>query len=201
MPKLPQFWSLPVCKKKMTGVLNTDTSWLGCITIKMRDMGTAMNRYLQVFVLCLALLSLTLLAGSALAQETSLPDRPARITERHTPVAVEHEGSDSIGARLSTRIKELLNSSNLFVLEEGDTPKFRILLSTVPEFSDRPGVGSAYSITWVFSLSEATLRHYLAREVGVLTPEDVNNIATKVVERTDGMAVRYGYLFPERSNQ
>ena len=160
-----------------------------------------MKRYLQIFSFGLVMLGLTLLAGPAPAQETSLPDRPARLAERHTPVAVEYEGSDSIGARLSTRIKELLNSSNLFKLEEGDTPKFRILISTVPEFSDRPGVGSAYSITWVFSLSEATLRHYLAREVGVLTADEVNDIAAKIVERTDGMAVRYGYLFPDRGNQ
>lgn len=163
-----------------------------------------MKTCLQLFFLKLTSRGLALLlplflalsAGPSLAQEPSLPDRPARITERNTPVAVEHEGVDSVGARLSTRVKELLNSSNLFKLEEGDTPKFRILISTLPEFPDRPGVGSAYSITWVFSLSEATLRHYLTREIGVLTPEEVNDVAAKIVERTDGMAVRYGYLFP-----
>jgi hypothetical protein len=146
---------------------------------------------------------LGLAACPAAAQESSpLPDIPVmRLTERHTPVAVEHEGSDSIGSRLSTRVKELMNGSNLFMLQETDKPKFRILLSTVPEFASRPGVGSAYSVVWVFSLSEATLRHYLAREVGVLTAEEVNETAARIVERTDGLAVRYGYLFPESSGQ
>lgn len=136
---------------------------------------------------------------AAAADAASLPDKPIKITERQTPVAVEYEGNDSIGARLSTRVKELLNSSNLFMLEKKDTPKFRILISTVPEFKDRPGVGSAYSVTWVFSLSEATLRHYLTREVGVLTPEDVDALAAKIVEQTDQMATHYSYLFPAQS--
>lgn len=132
-------------------------------------------------------------AGSAV-----LPDKPMKISERHTPVAVEYKGDDSIGSRLSTRVKELLNSSNLFTLESKDTPKFRILLATAPEFRDRPGVGSVYSVVWVFSLSEATLRHYLDSEVGVLTPEEVDGLAARIVEQTDKMATRYGYLFPDQ---
>lgn len=89
----------------------------------------------------------------------------------------------------------MLNSSNLFSLTEKDTPKIRLLISTVSEFPSRPGLGSAYSVVWVFSQSEATLRHFLMREVGVLTPDEVNDLAAKIVERTDGLAVRYGYLF------
>lgn len=136
---------------------------------------------------------------AAPTESAALPDKPMKITERHTPVAVEYKGSDdSIGSRLSTRVKELLNSSNLFMLESRDTPKFRILLSTAPEFKDRPGVGSVYSVVWVFSLSEATLRHYLDSEVGVLTPEEVDGLAARIVEQTDKMATRYGYLFPEQ---
>jgi hypothetical protein len=160
-----------------------------------------MKNRLLLLICCGALL-LGPAAGAASAQESSpLPDAPMRITERHTPVAVEHEGGDSIGSRLSTRVKELLNGSNLFMLQETDKPKFRILLSTVPEFDSRPGVGSAYSVVWVFSLSEATLRHYLAREVGVLTAEEVNDTAARIVERTDSLAIRYGYLFPESPGQ
>lgn len=128
-------------------------------------------------------------------KDTAIPNKPTRITERNTPVAVEYEGNDSIGSRLATRVKETLNSSNLFSLTDKDTPKIRILISTVPEFRDRPGVGSAYSVVWVFSQSETILRHYLTRQVGVLTPEDVNELAAKLVEETDSLATRYGYLF------
>lgn len=127
--------------------------------------------------------------------KSDLPDKPVRMTERNTPIAVEFEGSDSLGSRLSTRIKEVFNSSNLFSLSEKDTPKLRMLISTTPEFPSRPGVGSAYAVVWVFSQSDTTLRHYLTREVGVLTPDEINDVASKLIERTDGLAVRYGYLF------
>ena len=140
-------------------------------------------------LLCLALLIFTLCAVPALAaeapkQKTPLPDTPKPITERNTPIAVEFEGTDSLGSRLTTRVKEVFNASNLFSLTDKDTP----------EFPSRPGVGSAYSVVWVFSQSEATLRHYLTREVGVLTPDEVNDVAAKLIERTDALAARYGYL-------
>ncbi len=151
--------------------------------------------------LCAALLCAPAVPSALGAENTALLDNPMHITPRNSPVSVEHEGDDALGARLSTRLKELLNGSSLFQLQEKDTPKFRILLSSTSEFKDRPSVGSAYSVVWVFSLSDATLRHYLAREVGLLTPEQVDDIAARLVERTDNLAVRYSYLFPKTKNQ
>lgn len=142
-----------------------------------------------------AVLALPAFAAPSADPVTPLPNKPAQAQERHTPVAVEYEGTDSIGSRLSTRVKELFNSSNLFSLTEKDTPKIRVLISSTPEFSTRPEVGSAYCVVWLFSQSEATLRHFLVREVGVMTPGEVNDVAARIVERTDGLAVRYGYLF------
>ena len=123
------------------------------------------------------------------------PDTPAKAETRSTAVAVIHEGTDSIGARLATRLKEAFNASNLFKLEEKDQPKMRLLLNTMPEFPSRPGAGSVYSITWVFSQSEGHLAYLLAREVGVLTLEEVDALTYSLLERTDGIGVRYGYLF------
>ena len=153
-----------------------------------------MTTLLRVFVLPLVLgLSLS---GAALAADAdSVPDKPLKVVERRTPIAVEYEGTDNVGMRLATRIKESFNSSNLFLLTENDIPKIRLLLSSVSEFPSRPGLGSAYAAVWVFSQSEATLRHFLMREVGVVTPDEVNDLVAKIVERTDGLAVRYGYLF------
>jgi len=31
--------------------------------------------------------------------------------------------------------------------------------------------------------------------VGVLTPDQINELAARLVEETDGLATRYGYLF------
>lgn len=136
-----------------------------------------MHAYLRSLALGLALLlpAVPAFAADAPAKtDAAIPDKPTRITERNTPVAVEYEGNDSIGSRLATRVKETLNSSNLFSLTDKDTPKIRILIATQPEFKDRPGVGSAYAVVWVFSQSENILRHYLTREVGVVTPDEIN---------------------------
>lgn len=134
-------------------------------------------------------------AVAAEAAPKAMADKPAPNVNRAVQVAVELEGTDSLGARLAFRLKDTFNSSSLFVLSEKDTPKIRVLLSTMPEFPSRPSVGSAYSVVWVFSQSEGTLRHYLAREVGVLAAETVEDLVTHIAERTDGISVRYGYLF------
>ena len=108
-----------------------------------------MHAYLRSLALGLALLlpAVPAFAADAPAKtDAAIPDKPPRITERNTPVAVEYEGNDSIGSRLATRVKETLNSSNLFSLTDKDTPKIRILIATQPEFKDRPGV-----ITQAFS--------------------------------------------------
>ncbi len=123
------------------------------------------------------------------------PDTPATSAQRQTQVSIMHEGTDSVGTRLSTRVKELFNGSNLFQLNENNAPKMRILLTSKAEFSDRPNVGSVYSIIWVFSQSSGHLGYLLAQDVDTLTPEDVDIIAAKIVERTDGIAVKYAYLF------
>ncbi len=123
------------------------------------------------------------------------PDTPAEDVERQTQISVSHTGTDTVGTRLSTRLKELFNGSNLFQLNENNAPKIRIILISKAEFSDRPGVGSIYSITWVFSQSEGHLGYLLAQEVDILTPEDVDAVATRLLERTDGLAVKYAYLF------
>lgn len=144
-------------------------------------------------------LSVSCFAADGTATSTpaaaSLPDVPSTESDRTTAVAVEYEGTDSIGARLALRLKEHFNTASLFTLTEKNVPKIRVLLSTKPEFPSRPGVGSAYAVVWVFSQSEGTLRHYLAREIGLVTADDVDALALKIVERTDGLGVKYGYLF------
>lgn len=135
------------------------------------------------------------IAQAAEAAPKAVADKPAPNVDRAVQVAVELEGTDSLGARLAFRLKDTFNASSLFVLSEKDAPKIRVLLSTTPEFPSRPPVGSAYSVVWVFSQSEGTLRHYLAREVGVVTAESVEDLVAHIAERTDGISVRYGYLF------
>lgn len=154
-----------------------------------------MHTFFRACVLVLAL-SLAVPAPAAEVQPgKATPDKPAKSAERSTVITVIHEGTDSIGARLSTRLKETLNASNLFQLNEKDMPKLRLLLSTASEFPDRPGVGSVYSVTWVFSQSENNLGYLLARDLGAVSADEVDALTNKLVERTDGLAVKYRYLF------
>jgi len=161
-----------------------------------------MNSFLRVIICCFVL-ALGFAPQTVFAAEDAKPvavpaaidDTPSSIEKRHTPVAVEYEGNDSIGAALSMSLKERFNTSSLFSLSEKDIPKIRLLLATVPEFPSRPGIGSAYSAVWVFSQSESTLRHFLQTEVGVITQNEVQELSAKLIEITDRLAVKYSYLF------
>lgn len=153
----------------------------------------------------LACFWLVLLACPALAAAPATPqagkavqDAPQKGVDRTTTVSVQIDGSDSIGARLSTRLKERFNQSSLFRLnadEEKDAPELRLLLSTAPEFPGRPGVGSVYGVCWVFSQGKGYLGYLLAREVGTVNADDLDALVDKLVERTDGIAAKYGNLW------
>lgn len=125
-------------------------------------------------------------------------DLPRQLADRHTLISVILDGTDSLGARLSTRLKERFNQSSLFRLtqeEEKDTPELRLLLNTAPEFPGRPGLGSIYGVCWVFSQGKGYLGYLLAREVGTVSADDMDALVDKLVERTDGIAAKYSNLW------
>ncbi len=154
---------------------------------------------LSIFPKFLLLASALFLSAPQFTQANeSLPNTPRKVADKVSPILVEFNSNDSIGSMLSTRLKELFNTSNLFQLEGRDIPKFRILITSVPEFETRPAVGSAYSVVWLFSLSDATLRHYLATETGVISADGVDDLAARLLEKTDNLVTRYSYLFPEK---
>lgn len=139
-------------------------------------------------------------AAQAAAPQAGKPvqDAPQKNVDRTTVVNVQIDGTDSIGARLSTRLKERFNQSSLFRLnadEERDAPELRVLLNTAPEFPSRPGVGSVYGVCWVFSQGKGYLGYLLAREVGTVNADDLDALVDKLVERTDGIAAKYGNLW------
>lgn len=122
-------------------------------------------------------------------------DKPAKTDSRVTMVSVVLDGSDSIGARLGMKLKEAFNGSNLFTLSEADSPKLRVLVDTKSEFPSRPGAGSVYSVTWVFSQGEGYLPFLLSKELGTLTMDEVDALVARLVERTDGLSVKYSNLW------
>ena len=127
-----------------------------------------------------------------------VPDKPEKSRDRMTTVSVLATGTDSIGSRLATRLKERFNQSNLFVLndDEGkDVPKMGLQIETKPEFPSRPNVGSVYSICWTFSQGRGYLRYLLATDSGIVASEDIDALVDKIVERTDGIAAKYSNLW------
>ncbi len=127
--------------------------------------------------------------------QTKIEDAPQTAKSKPLPVAVELEGTDTIGAKLAFQLKETFNASSLFSLTDKEEPKIKLLISTTPEFSERPSVGSAYSVVWVYYERSSTFASVLTREVGTVTLEDVPALVVRLAERTSGLGARYGYLF------
>ena len=69
------------------------------------------------------------------------------------------------------------------------------MLETRAEFPDRPGVGSVYSVCWVFKQGKGYLGYLLARELGTVNYEEVDGLVDRLVERTDGIAAKYSSLW------
>lgn len=153
-------------------------------------------------ILSLVFLSFLLLCATTMAATPQpgklVQDEPQQAANRATAISVTADGTDSLGARLSTKLKERFNQSSLFKLnaeEEKDAPELRFLLTTAPEFPARPGVGSIYGICWVFSQGKGYLGYLLAREIGTFTADEIDSLVDKLVERTDGIAAKYGNLW------
>lgn len=111
-----------------------------------------------------------------------------------TPVYIEYEGTDTIGANLAFQLRERFNTSSLFLLTDKEQPKFVLMLRTVPEFECRPGAGSVYALTWFYYEKKTTYNSYLQQELGVITAETIDNVVTRIVDLTTGVAARYGSL-------
>ncbi|MDD6088329.1 MAG: hypothetical protein PUB69_03315 [Desulfovibrionaceae bacterium] len=150
------------------------------------------------FALSLSVLLCAVPVLSAEKKSEAVPARPAKAVDRCTPVFIELNGTDSLGARLAMRMKETFNSGSLFTLTDRDEPKLILRLSTAPEFPSRPSVGSAYAAVWIFSQSKETLGSYLVQETGTFSADNLEDLVTKLAERTDGLATMYGYLLPKR---
>lgn len=119
----------------------------------------------------------------------------AAIKAEATPIAVMHEGTDTLGAKLTYQIKEIFNSGTLFNLNDKDVPKLQMFISTSSEFPSRPGVGSVYSVVWVYSERSTVLSNYLAHESGVVSGDNLSDLADKLAARTSGLAAKHAYIF------
>ena len=129
------------------------------------------------------------------ANSAKLAEARAVMKAGATPITVEHDGNDTLGSKLVVQLKEIFNTGTLIALDNHDIPKLQMLISTAPEFPSRPAVGSVYGVIWVYSERSNVLSNYLAHEVGILTPEDLDGLASRLASRTAGIAAKHSYIF------
>jgi hypothetical protein len=108
---------------------------------------------------------------------------------------VEHDGEDELGARLALRLKDVLNTSSLFEVSDRDEKKLKVMLTTMQEFEGRPNSSSFYSLVWVYSESEATLKYFLDDDTGLVHATELDTTAEAIAAATEKVGARYSYLF------
>ena len=162
----------------------------------MRNIQRSLWGLTALLILLVAVPAFAAQSGDTPAAVQTVADTPAHVqTDRTTAVLVEHEGTDTLGAKLAFQLKETFNTSSLFTLTGKDGPKIKVYLSTAAEFPARPHIASAYSVVWAFSQADGTLSFLLAHDVGFVFAEELGGLVAKLAERTDGIAAKYAYLF------
>jgi hypothetical protein len=159
-----------------------------------------------IFRAALLALALTLPAlGPATAQDKAPPaaptpaEAPQKKSEspaaKKTSIAIEQDDVDPLGARLAYRLKEMLGRSSLMQLTNKDEKKIVIVIKTKEEFPGRPNLSSIYSISWLFSSREGSLKYFLTSEAGIVDSAGVDQTVEAILAKTDKLATTYGYLF------
>ncbi len=137
--------------------------------------------------------------GSATAApKLEIPlDKPQPVKKERTKIAVtvEQKGDDNVGGRLAYHLKELFEKSNIFELSSKDERKIKLMLRTVEEFPGRPNMSSIYSVVFVYSETEGTLKYLLAHDVGFVHTSSVKEDAELLVSKTHEIYSKYSYLF------
>jgi hypothetical protein len=134
-------------------------------------------------------------AAAAPAAPEPAAKKAEDVAAKKTPVAIEHDDSDPVGARLAYRLKELLGRSSLMAPTNKDEKKLVLVLKTKEEFPGRPNLCSIYAVSWLFSSREGALKYFLASEAGIVDASGVEQAAEALLGRTDKLATTYGYLF------
>lgn len=151
----------------------------------------------RLFILFLAGLAVAFACGVCGAQPEepkAQPGPPEKSAVARAPLAVEHEGGDPVGLKLVHQIKESVNVSSFFSLSGKDEKKVVLVVQTREEFADRPKIGSAYAVTWLYSAKDGSLRYFLQSTVGVVDAYSVDEAAQAVVSKTVRVVESYAYL-------
>lgn len=169
------------------------------------DKGVFMRRAIAVFLL--------LFAFNAYAEDNSTLTRPSpnqakpaaetpkagtgSLIADKLPLDILAKGTDQSGTLLSYKMKEELMASKLFALTASEKKKFVLHLQTRPEFPDRPGIASQYSIALVYQEDAGSLSYYLDQMQGQVHSESVTAEMQKILEWSYSTVKKYRYLLEE----
>lgn len=113
------------------------------------------------------------------------------------PLDIQSKGSDQSGTLLSYKLKEEIIASRLFELTASEKKKFVLHVLTQPEFPDRPGIASMYSIVLVYQEDAGTLTYFLNQYQGQVHAEGVDAEMRRILEWTYSNLKRFHYLLVE----
>ncbi len=113
------------------------------------------------------------------------------------PLDIQSKGSDQSGTLLSYKLKEEVIASRLFELTASEKKKFVLHVVSQPEFPDRPGIASIYSIVLVFQEDAGSLTYFLSHYQGQVHPEGVQAEMRRILEWTYSNMKRFHYLLDE----
>ena len=88
-------------------------------------------------------------------------------------------------------------ASKFFALTASEKKKFVLHLQTRPEFPDRPGIASQYSIALVYQEDAGSLSYYLDQMQGQVHSESVVAEMQKILEWSYSTVKKYRYLLEE----
>lgn len=137
-------------------------------------------------------------------QTAQEPAKPANATDSKVngtasiqgklPLDIQSRGTDQCGTLLSYKIKEELIASKLFSLTAAEKKKFVLQIITQPEFPDRPGISSQYSIALIYLEDAGALGYYLDQMQGQVHTESVAAEMQKILEWSYTTLKKYHYL-------
>lgn len=131
------------------------------------------------------------------AAPVTVPSPESRLSSGKIPLDILGKGTDPNGTLLSYKLKEEIIASSLFELKITEKKKFVLHMLSQPEFPERPGLSSMYSIVLVYQEDTATLAYYLDQYQGQVHAEGAGAEMQKILEWCYATLKRYHYLLDE----
>ncbi len=131
----------------------------------------------------------------AKTREQETTDSPQQQARTAYPVAIETYIADPLGEKMALLLKENFNKSSFFLPVTKKKKRIILRVTTLNEFSGRPGLSSVYVFTWLFSESEETIPYFLDNTIGTVDATQIEHLARQILMQTTDVMEKFSYLF------